>query len=99
MTDNITDDDVAMVYENYPVDGVEAIIKTVNVGPIGEDFVILIEFNPLEGPLRVTVGNGPTHEEAPTIVAKTLRDVADAIEDLQDMPEYWTKVREISTEE
>lgn len=91
------EDEVYLVFENFPVEGTDAVVKDIAFGPVSEDFVILVEFNPLEGPLRVTVGNGPSNEEAPTVLARTLRDIATAIESLEGVPEYWNLVNETTS--
>lgn len=91
------DDEVALDFQNYPVDGDEtAIREQVGFGPASEDFAVLVELNPTGGPLRITVGNGPPHEDAPRLIGQALHDIADAIEDLENTQAYWDALTELT---
>lgn len=93
------DDKVVLQFENYPVDGAETSVRElVAFGPASDDFAILIELDPSGGPLRITVGNGPTHEDAPRLLGETLHDIADAVADLANNEEYWVALAALSKE-
>jgi hypothetical protein len=93
------DDEVEFSFHNYPVGGTDATIRTVLFGGFSETSNILIEINPETAQIAVTVGNGPDHEDAPTMIAETLRGVADAVQDLADAPEYWEQLKALREQE
>jgi hypothetical protein len=86
----MTNPETDLDFSNYPADGVEGELRENLVfGSGSSTFALLVEYDPPDGPLRITVGNGPPHEDAPLALADVLRDVADLVEGLYERDEYW----------
>jgi hypothetical protein len=70
-------------FENFPVDGVEGVLRQVGFG-LGSKSVILVEFSVDEDTgdmeeISVTVGNGPDHESALEDTAELLDYVSEIL--------------------
>lgn len=76
-------------FRNYPADGTEGELREIIFGSGSDTFSLLIEVDPSGGPLQMTVGNGPPHEDAPRALAEVLRDMAELVESMEDNEEYW----------
>ena len=91
--------DVLLDFQNYPMDGASSLAHPqLWFGPAEKGiFKLLIEFDTSGGPLKVIVGNGPPHEDAPRAVADVLRSVADAVEAMDESDEYWVAVNALAS--
>ncbi len=83
-------------WTNYPQEGSDAAMREVWFGPPSSNVAILIEYDIDEDHLEVTVGNGPSHDEAPEGVAGLLRDVASIVSTMGESDEYAELVAEQS---
>lgn len=87
------EDQTQLEYNNIPFGSSDSVVREVAFGALSEDFVMLIEFNPVEGPIRVSVGNGPENEDGPAVLAEILRDIAAALDDVHEGDEYWAALQ------
>lgn len=91
------DQNPQFTFTNYPVNATESVVQTVTFGPAVEEFQLLVTVDPNTGILEVLVGNGPSHEEAPTAVSEVLAGVANVIASLNDNPEYWASISKLDS--
>lgn len=82
------EDAIDFSLENYAASGTEGILRTVGFGPVSNMFAVLIEIDPDDESIRVTIGNGPDHEQVPWVISEVLRVIADEIEDVGSAPEF-----------
>ena len=95
----MAEDEAALEFASYPLEGTESMLRTVVFGPSSDEFATLIELNPETSLLRVTVGNGPRNADIPRAIPEVLREVAGLIEDLENNDEFWDRVAQSIIEE
>lgn len=96
----VLSEELDLDFHNYPGGSTDGIVRDGLVfGSGSTDFAMLIEFSPDSDGLRVTVGNGPPHPDAPVALAEMLRSIAEIIEDLGDRDEYWEAINELDDTE
>jgi hypothetical protein len=82
------EDETVLDLRTFPYDGIASGVMEVTFGPASDKFALLLEVDPNDKQLMVTIGNSPATSEIPTKIPVILRELADEIEALAERPDF-----------